>query len=162
MEFSAEQMQAVTVRLQTERLELLPLKALQLEKWLQSTELVEREIMCSYRARPLEGAFRGHVRSQLSAARLDLERRYVWHTQWFVIRRYDRVVTGLAAFKAPPDASGSVELCFDLPPSEDSGDPAAALEALRGWALSQPGVLRVLVKAEDSAAQKQAEGHTRE
>lgn len=141
--------EAVYVKLQTERLELVPLTALQLQKWLNHPEELERQFMCTYRAEPLTGIFRTIVESQLSATKADLDRNYMWHSFWFLIRRYDRVVVGLADFKDVPDENGETELGYGLGADFcGSGYMTEAAQAMCFWALSQPGVQHITAETE--------------
>ena len=143
------ELQAVTVKLQTERLELLPLTALQLEKWLKKPDELEREIMCSYRATPLCGDFRTVVEGQLAAARADAQRNYPWHTFWFLIRRYDRVVVGSACFHGAPVETGEAEIGYGLGDGFcGQGYMTEAVQAITAWALAQPGVKTVIAETE--------------
>ena len=145
----SEELHARSVRLQTERLELVPLTALQLRKWLEHPDELERELMCSYRAEPLTGFFREIVEQQLCATRNDLDRNYVWHSFWFLIRRYDRVVVGSADFKDVPDAHGEVEIGYGLGDGFcKNGYMTEAVRAMCEWAFSQSGVKQILAETE--------------
>ena len=145
----AANMEAVSVKLQTKQLELVPLTGLQLQKWLEHPEELERQLMCTYRAEPLTGMFRSIVESQLPATKADLDRNYMWHSFWFLIRRYDRVVVGLADFKDLPDENGETEIGYGLGSDfVGCGYMTEAVQAMCNWALSQPGVQHITAETE--------------
>ena len=61
-----------------------------------------------------------------------------------VIRRADLLAVGSMGFKAPPDATGTVEIGYAVNRSERGRGYATEMAGgLVAWALNQPGVLRV-------------------
>lgn len=132
----------------TERLELVPLTAEQLELWIYDLPALERALNCCYEGEPLEGFFLEIVQTQLGVTQRD-PINDVWHSFWFLIRRSDRTVVGSADFKNIPDANGSVEIGYGLGKQfEHNGYMTEAVRAMCGWALEQPGVSRVVAETE--------------
>ena len=81
----------------TERLELLPLTPHQLKLWIEDIPTLENELDCSYKAEPMEGFFLDIVKGQHETTRKDRDH-YIWHSFFFIIRKDDRLVIGLADF----------------------------------------------------------------
>lgn len=134
--------------LETDRLELIPLTAEQLKRWLDDLPGLEAELNCTYRGEPLADGFRDIVAGQceaVSACPAD----YLWTTFWLLIRKSDRCAVGSADFKKPPDGRGEVELGYGLSPAfEHGGYMTEAVRAMTAWALAQPGVAAVTAETE--------------
>lgn len=134
--------------LETDRLTLIPLTARQLELWTADIHALERELDCTYRGDPMEGAFLGIVKGQPQKTKAD-EKNYRFHSFWLLLRREDRVVLGAADFKAPPDGKGEVEVGYGIGRAhENSGYTTEAVKAMCGWALGQPGVAAVVAETD--------------
>ncbi|WP_283607909.1 GNAT family N-acetyltransferase [Faecalispora anaeroviscerum] len=144
------------MKIQTERLELIPLTPHQLKRWIQDIHALEKELSCSYKAEPMEGFFLDIVKAQLKAAEKDSEN-YVWHSFWFLIRKSDRVVVGSADFKDIPKENGEVEIGYGLGKEyEHNGYMTEATKAMCDWALEQGAVSTVIAETdlEGFASQK--------
>lgn len=136
------------MKLETERLELIPLNAYRLRLWIEDIPELEREMNCSYRAEAVEGEFRSILRQQLELVERDTEH-LLFHTFWFLIRKEDRVVIGSAAFKNVPDQDGNVEIGYGLGDAYFGfGYMTEAVNAMYCWALSQPGIAHVIAETE--------------
>lgn len=134
--------------IETERLQLLPLTARQLNLWLYDLRALEAELEVSYEAEPLDGIFRDIVAGQYEKTAAD-EAHGVYHTFWFLIRRADRVIVGSADFKDVPDETGAVEIGYGLGKAhEHKGYMTEAVRAMCRWALDQEEVLSVVAETE--------------
>jgi RimJ/RimL family protein N-acetyltransferase len=64
-----------------------------------------------------------------------------WRHGFFVVDRDEQRVIGSAGFKAPPDASGTVEIAYGIvPSSEGNGYATEAASALVDFALNEASV----------------------
>ena len=70
--------------LETERLELIPLKEKELDLWVNNLEELEKNINISYKAEPMEGFFKEIVKGQLEITKKDPDN-YIWHSFWLII-----------------------------------------------------------------------------
>ncbi len=132
----------------TERLELYALSALQIRLWLNDIPALEKELNCSYRAEAIEGFFRKIVEGQATLTEKNASE-YYWHSFWFLIRRSDRVVVGSADFKAGPNENGEVEIGYGLGKEfEGSGYMTEAVAAMCAWAKAQSGVSNVIAETD--------------
>lgn len=142
--------------IETERLELIPLKLKQLRSWVDNLCELENELVCSYKAELMNGFFLDIVKGQLEKTERDPEN-YCWHSFWFLIRKDDRVVVGCADFKDVPNSIGEVEIGYGLGKEyEHKGYMTEAVKAMCHWALRQQGVSGVIAETEldGTASQK--------
>lgn len=140
------------MRIETERLELVPLTAGQLKKLCEDMPALEAELDCTYMAEPMEGHFLDIVRGQLEITKKD-PKNYIWHSFWLIIRKNDRIVVGSADFKDIPDEKGETEIGYGLGKAfEHKGYMSETVKAMCYWALCQPEVSAVIAET-DAAPQ---------
>ena len=94
------------MRIETERLNIIALTPEQLKLWKYNIRELEKELLCSYKAEPMEGLFREIVCGQVEKAQKD-PANYLWHTFWFIVKKSDRCVVGSIDFKDVPNRNGS-------------------------------------------------------
>ena len=141
--------------LETERLELVPLRAELLRMWTEDIPGLEKRLGCSYKAEPMEGMFLHIVEEQLKITECN-PMDYCWHSFWLLIRKSDRVVVGSADFKGTPDENGEVEIGYGLGNEfEHKGYMTEAVKAMCGWAFSQEGVRRVTAETDKQGTASQ-------
>ncbi len=134
--------------LETERLELHPLNAEELKKWVYDIPSLEKELNCTYQAEPMEGFFLEIVKGQLSVTEKEPEN-YLWHSFWFLIRKSDRKVVGSADFKAVPDENGVVEIGYGLGKEfEHNGYMTEAVKMMCDWAFKQENVRKIVAETD--------------
>ena len=136
------------MRIQTERLELVPLTPYQLKLWVVDIPALEKQLNCFYKAEPMKGFFLDIVRGQYEIAQKDYDH-YVWHSFFFLIRREDRIVVGSAGFKDVPAENGEVEIGYGLGKEyEHNGYMTEATKAICEWALEQHDVSTVIAETD--------------
>ena len=136
------------MKIQTERLELIPLTPNQLKLWIENIDELEKVLSCSYKAEPMEGFFLDVVKEQLVKTQKDSEN-YLWHSFWFLIRISDRTVVGSADFKDIPNKSGEVEIGYGLGKAyEHNGYMTEAVKSMCDWALKQEAVSTILAETD--------------
>ena len=86
------------MKIETERLKIVALTPEQLDLWTYNMEELERQLLCSYRAEPMEGLFREIVCGQVEKAQKDPDN-YLWHTFWFIVKKSDNCVVGSIDFR---------------------------------------------------------------
>lgn len=142
--------------IETERLELIPLRHEYLRLWVENISELEKKLVCFNKAEPIEGLFLDIVKGQLEKTVKD-SKHYYWHSFWFLIRKSDRIVVGSADFKGLPNSDGEVEIGYGLGKKyEHNGYMTEAVMAMCHWALRQDGVTRVIAETEleGTASQK--------
>lgn len=136
------------MKLETERLLLVPLDARQLRLWIEDVHALEQELGCVYRAEPLTGEFLDIVQGQLETVERD-EANTLFHTFWFFIRKEDGAVVGSADFKNVPDQNGEVEIGYGLGEKyRGNGYMTEGVAAMCHWALHEAGVKHVIAETE--------------
>lgn len=134
--------------IETERLEIYPLNAMQLKLWTEDIEALEKELHCFYKAEPMEGFFLEIVKGQLAITEKDPVN-FMWHSFWLIIRKSDRAVIGSADFKDTPTANREVEIGYGLGKEfEHNGYMTETVKAMCRWAMGQEGVSRIIAETD--------------
>ena len=121
------------MKIETKRLELIPLTWDQLKLWCYDIKSLEKELNCIYKAEPMEGIFFEIVKGQYEITKNDPQN-YLYHTFFFIVRKEDRVVVGSADFKDVPNDKGEIEIGYGLGKEfEHNGYMTEAAEALCKW-----------------------------
>lgn len=132
----------------TDRLDLIPLKAEHLRLLIENLSSFETQFNCKYQAEPLKDFFLEIIRSQLLITEKDPEN-YVWHSFWLMLRKSDRVVVGLIDFKDVPNEQGEVEIGYGLGKLfEHNGYMTETVKAICNWAKKQNGVSHVIAETD--------------
>ncbi|MBV7392510.1 GNAT family N-acetyltransferase [Enterococcus alishanensis] len=141
--------------LETKRLYLIPLTAKQLELWINDLPRLEKDLNCQYFAEPLQGFFLEIVAEQLKKTKKD-EKNYLYHTFWFLIRKSDNVVVGLADFKDIPNLNHEIEIGYGLGENfRHQGFMTEAVQIMCDWAINQTNVSFVIAETEIDNSQSQ-------
>jgi RimJ/RimL family protein N-acetyltransferase len=141
------------LRIETDRLRLIPLTARQLRLWVEDTASLELELNCRYCAEAMDGIFLDIVKGQLDITEKDAAN-YLYHTFWFLIRKTDGVAVGSACFKDIPNESNEVEIGYGLGKRfEHSGYMSEAVQAMCSWALAQDNVSHVIAETDIDSPQ---------
>ncbi|MDF2571112.1 MAG: putative acetyltransferase [Sporomusa sp.] len=134
--------------IETDRLYLLPLTVHQFRLWIEDISVLEKDLNCSYRAEPLEGAFLDILKGQLEIAIKD-ELNYLYHSFWFIIRKTDRVVVGSADFKDVPNENNEAEIGYGLGKEyEHNGYMTEAVKAMCDWALTRETISHIIAETD--------------
>lgn len=136
------------MRIETKRLELVPLTPHQLQLWIEDIPALDQELNYSYQAEPMEGFFLDIVKGQLAITQNNPEQ-FLWHSFWFILRKTDRVVVGSADFKDIPDANQEVEIGYGLGKEfEHNGYMTEAVQTMCAWALEQETVSHIIAETD--------------
>lgn len=134
------------LKIEAERIELIPLTGKQLDLWLENVAAFEKEIGCVYRGEPVEGPFVDFIRSRAELVQSD-PANFAFHTLWFIVRKSDQTAMGELAFYGTPNDDGAIEIGYGLSPAfQGMGYMTEAVHALCTWALAQPEVTAVLAE----------------
>ncbi|MDF2858366.1 MAG: acetyltransferase [Neobacillus sp.] len=138
------------MKIETERLELVPLLPWQLKLLVEDITSLEEELSSTYMAEPLVGFFLDIVRGQLKITEMDSEN-YLWHSFWLLIRKNDRVIVGSADFKDIPNNNGEVKIGYGLGREfEHNGFMTEAVKIMCDWAFNQAGVTSVIAETDSN------------
>jgi len=81
------------MRLETERLEIIPLNLEQLKLWVSDMDAFEKELNCTYKGQPLVGFILNHVLEQIEDITND-EHNYLFYTTCLMILKANRIAVG--------------------------------------------------------------------
>lgn len=136
------------MKIETERLELVPLSPRQLKLLVENIATLEEELSSIYMAEPMSGFFLDIVKGQLKVTLEDPEN-YLWHSFWLLIRKNDRIIVGSADFKGIPNKNGEVEIGYGLGRGfEHNGFMTEAVRAMSDWAFNQTGVTAIIAETD--------------
>ena len=134
--------------IETERLNIIALTPEQLELWTDNIKELEKEMMCSYKAEPMEGLFREIVRGQVEKVQKDPDN-YLWYTFWFIVKKSEHCVVGSIDFKNVPNSNGEVEIGYGLGRDfEHNGYMTETVQAFCNWALRQDRVKHIIAETD--------------
>ena len=132
--------------IETDRLQIFPLKACQLKLLVEDLPSLEKELNCKYCAEPLEGEFLDIVKCQIMKTEKD-EINYLYHSFWLIVRKSDRIVVGSACFKGIPNENQEVEIGYGLGEDfEHQGYMTEAIQAMCHWAMAQENISHVIAE----------------
>lgn len=136
------------MNIETERLNIIALTPNQLELWTHNIRELEKELLCSYKAEPMEKLFLEIVCGQVVKARQD-PTNYLWHTFWFIVNKSDNCVVGAIDFKGIPNKDGEVEIGYGLGYDfEHNGYMTETVQAFCNWALQQDRVKHIIAETD--------------
>ncbi len=134
--------------IKTQRLELVLLNHRQLKLWVNEIREFDKQLDCTYQGEPIEGDLAELINAQLLNVEEDNEND-LWHSFWMIIRSFDRIVVGTAAFKGEPNEQGEVELGYGLGEAhKHQGYMTEAVRAISAWALEQQNISAVIAETE--------------
>ena len=134
--------------IETDRLQILPLKACQLKLLAEDMPSLEKELNCKYCAEPLEGEFFDIVKCQIMKTEKD-ETNYLYHSFWLIVRKSDRIVVGSTCFKDIPNENHEVEIGYGLGKDfEHQGYMTETIQAMCHWAMEQENISHVIAETE--------------
>lgn len=136
------------MQLETERLLLAPLTAMQMRLWTENLPALEKELDCRYQAEPIKDGFLEIVRAQTEKTAAE-PANHLYYTFWFLIRKTDRTVIGSVVFKDGPNKNGEIEIGYGLGKNfEHCGYMTEAVKAMCDWALEQPVISHVIAETD--------------
>ena len=136
------------MRLESERLEIIPLNLHQLELWVSDMDTFEKELNCTYKGQPLVGFILDHVLEQIEAIKND-EPNYLFYTTWLIILKANRSAVGSAAFKGIPNLHEEIEIGYGLGEEfEHNGYMTEAVKEVCKWGLSEEKVKHIIAETD--------------
>ncbi len=136
------------MKLETPRLEIIPLNSAQKKLLLQGTSFLEQELQLNPSGLELESHTHDAMRyiDELAGKTPDA---YPWITNWQIILKSERIAIGSACFMDVPNGLGAVEIGYGIYQKyQRKGYMTEALKAICSWALNQDGVKMVAAQSE--------------
>lgn len=136
------------MKLETDRLEIIPLNYNQLKLLTEDVDQFERELNCQYCGEEMEGIILDIFKGQVEIVEKNRES-YFWHTFWLFRIKNEGKFIGSACFKNSPDDKGEVEIGYGINENfRNYGYTTEAVSAMCKWAFKRPNVTRILAQTE--------------
>lgn len=135
------------MRLETDRLSLLPLNYEQLALYLRADGSLERSLGLAPRPRPIPEELLEAFRDDILPAMLADPANAPFATLWTIVERGAGRTVGDLCFKGPPNEAGEVEVGYGTHEEfRNRGFMSEALGAVCAWAFARPGVRAVVAE----------------
>lgn len=136
------------MKLETNRLDIIPLSAHQLKLLTEDIERFEQELKCQYCGEDMEGFILQLFKGQIEVVQKHSEN-YLWHTFWLFRLKNENKFIGSACFKNAPSDNSEVEIGYGINKNfENKGYTTEAIKAMCEWALSQPFVTKIIAETD--------------
>lgn len=136
------------MKLETERLEIIPLNYNQLNLLTENVIQFERELNCKYCGEEMEGIIADIFKAQIQLVQKN-SKNYFWYTFWLFKIKNEGKFIGSACFKNSPDDNDQVEIGYGTNKEfQNYGYTTEAVNAMCEWALKQPSVSKVVAETE--------------
>lgn len=136
------------MKLETDRLEIIPLNADQLRLVTDNMIQFEQSMDCQYCGEAMEGIILRIFKGQIEAVLKNCQD-YLWHTFWLFKLKHEEKFIGSACFKNSPKAHGEVEIGYGINQKFGNfGYTTEAVNAMCEWALKQPMVTKITAETD--------------
>lgn len=136
------------MKLDTNRLSIIPLSISEMELFMQGTEKLEKELNLSPSYSILDPETQYALTFNYNLATNDPENS-IWYTFWAVIQKESNQMVANACFKDKPDIEGKIEIGYGTIDSfRNKGIMTDAIKAIAQWALSQEEVNEVIAETD--------------
>ena len=123
------------IQIQTERLRLIPLSLHQLQNYITSPEVLEREVGFEVSREIVIDRLRRAIARKVARMESEAPVEVEWHTYWLIVIKDGPFGAGLAGFKGLPDAQGQAEIGYGIDPAfQNKGYMTEAVKGLIEWA----------------------------
>lgn len=144
--------------IQTQRLDLIPLSAVELATGLHSIETLSRKLEISLVSDLYDGRARQAVEKKLTRMADVSADQHPWYTYWLIVLRAENIGVGLVGFKGVPNNEGEVEIGYGISPLyQGQGYMTEAVKTLAAWAFTHPeckSITALLCKPDNFASHR--------
>lgn len=131
--------------IRTERLNLIPLSARQLNLYLDDPEELERELDFSVSRTIVTQLVQRALSMKISKMTEAAPETHAWHTYWLIVVVEECFGAGLAGFKGYPTGAGEAEIGYGIDPAyQGRGYVTESVRALIDWAFQEPDCKSVI------------------
>lgn len=133
------------MKIETERLVILPLSYPQLVKYKLNDNCLEEELKLNPTSRVISPELIEALEQTIMPAVADKSRNYLFSTLWTIILKAENKMVGDLCFVGEPNASGEIEIGYGTYAEfQGKGYMAEAVGCMVKWAYSQPAVKSVI------------------
>ena len=135
-------------QLHTDRLDLIPLSAVQLQQYLEQPVFLEQDLGFPISRAIITERVQRAIRMKLAKMTHVENGRSVWYTYWLlVIRGTPAFGAGLVGFKGFPDQNGEAEIGYGIDPAyQQQGYSTEAVQRMIAWAFEEAACLSVVAR----------------
>jgi RimJ/RimL family protein N-acetyltransferase len=135
------------LKLDTERLVLIPLSPVQLQLYLEQPDRLEQELGFPISRAIITERVQRAIRMKLAKLAQVEPARSAWFTYWLLVIRAAPFGAGLAGFKGFPDQNGEAEIGYGIDPGcQGQGYTTEAIQRLIAWAFEEPACRWVVAR----------------
>jgi [ribosomal protein S5]-alanine N-acetyltransferase len=140
------------IRLETERIEIIPLNYRQLELYLRGQNLFETEFQLTKTDRKVFSEVEKRVREKiLPRIQKALFNEYLFNTFWVVIDKCTKIIVAELGFKGNPNIYGEIEIGYGtIREHRKKGYMSEAVKRMIDWAVHEPEVTHVLAETDEN------------
>ncbi len=136
------------MKLQTNRLNIIPLSISEMELFIQGTDKLEKELNLSPSGSMLEPETHHALAFNYNLATNDPDNS-IWYTFWAIIDKASNQMVANACFKNKPSIEGKIEIGYGTNENfRNKGFMTEAVEEISQWALSQEEVNEVIAETD--------------
>lgn len=139
------------LRLETDRIAIIPLNHRQLELYLLGQNLFEEEFQFTKTDRKVFSEVEKKVRERI-LPRIEnaLSNDYLFYTFWIVVDKFTKVIVAELGFKGKPNGHGEIEIGYGtIWEHRKKGYMNEAVKTMIGWAVNEPGIMHILAETDE-------------
>ncbi|MDF2535356.1 MAG: N-acetyltransferase [Bacillales bacterium] len=132
------------IELNTERLRLIPLSAVNLRLLIHNPKKLEQSLSLIESNKFLSSELKQAMETRLSKLLMD-EEFYIWYTNWIMVSKDKNCNIGGVMLKGLPNENGEVVIgYYTLPEYQGNGYMTEAIYSMKNWLLNQSDVMSVI------------------
>jgi len=138
------------MKLDTERLEIIPLTLSQLLKYLKSDNSLESELGLEANPRFVPSELVEAITQTILPTVADEDNNYLFSTIWTIVLKEKNVMVGDLCFKGEPNGLGEIEIGYGIYESfQGNGYMTEAIKTISEWAFTQEGVDSIIAETDN-------------
>lgn len=135
------------IKLETERLIIIPLFYDQLIKYLRNDNSLEEDLKISKSPRKIPANVKDFIENTLLFNASKKKSNFLYITFWTIISKVENKMVGDLCFKGEPNKAGEIEIGYGIYPQfQNKGYMTEAIGAMIKWASAQPKVKTILAE----------------
>jgi len=139
------------IRLETERLIILPLTSEQIKKYVRIDNSLEAELNLNETSRSISAELKEAIDETILPNVLDASKNYLFSTLWTVILKEENKMVADLCFVGEPNFMGEIEIGYGTyEPFRNKGYMTEAVAGMIRWAQTQPNVKCIMASTEKS------------
>jgi RimJ/RimL family protein N-acetyltransferase len=137
------------MKIETNRLTIIPLTYDQLVKYIQVDNSLEDELNLNPTSRSISPELKEALEQTILPAVADSDKNYLFSTLWTIILKSENKMVGDLCFVGEPNDDGEIEIGYGTYESfRGKGFMTEAVGGLTGWAKKQPGVKAIVASTD--------------